>query len=72
MQYVAGVKGIFTAHGETIEDLKLNPSLNILIENFCFDRIIFLSDKKEKCGIEKIYGLNKDEKIYIKMICIIL
>ena len=63
----SGVKGIFTAHGRNIEDIKLNPSINKLIENYCFERIIFLSDKIEKCGIEKIYGLNKEEKIYIQM-----
>jgi len=59
-----GIKGIFTAHGASIEDIKLNPALNKLIENYCFERIIFLSEKKEKCGVEKIYGLNKSEKYY--------
>ena len=63
-----GVKGIFTAHGATIEDIKLNPALNKLIENCCFERIIFLSDKKEKCGIEKIYSLNKSEKYYSQLL----
>ena len=62
-----GIKGIFTAHGSTIEDIKLNPALNKLIENYCFERIIFLSDKKEKCGIERVYGLNKEEKLYVQM-----
>lgn len=62
-----GIKGIFTAHGASIEDIKLNPALNKLIENYCFERIIFLSDKKEKCGVEKIYGLNKTEKYYSQL-----
>lgn len=62
-----GIKGIFTAHGSSIEDIKLNPALNKLIENYCFERIIFLSDKKEKCGVEKIYGLNKEEKLYVQI-----
>lgn len=61
----SGIKGIFTAHGATIEDIKLNPTINKLIENNCFERVIFLSDKKEKCGIEKVYGLNKEDKIYM-------
>ena len=59
-----GIKGIFTAHGESIENLKLNPSLNNLIENHFFEKIIFLSDKFEKCGVDKIYSLNKEEKYY--------
>lgn len=62
-----GIKGIFTAHGSSIEDIKLNPALNKLIENYCFERIIFLSDKKEKCGIERIYALNKEEKLYVQI-----
>ena len=28
---------------------------------------IFLSDKKEKSGIDKIYSLNKEEKHYIQI-----
>ena len=63
----SGVKGIFTAHGASIEDIKLNPTINKLIQNYCFERIIFLSDKREKCGLEKIYGLNKEEKIYTQI-----
>ena len=59
----SGVKGIFTAHGATIEDVKLNPTLNELTENGAFERIIFLS-QKEKGEIEKIYILNKIEKQY--------
>lgn len=61
----SGVKCIFTAHGSTIEDIKLNPTINELIENGVFERIIFLNDKKEKGEIEKVYNLNKIEKQYI-------
>ena len=61
----SGIKGVFTAHGSCIEDIKLNPAINKLIENYAFERIIFLSDRKEKCGIEKIYELNKEDKIYL-------
>lgn len=61
----SGIKGIFTAHGSCIEDIKLNPSLRELADNGVFERIIFLSDKKEKGEIEKIYVLNKIEKQYI-------
>ena len=63
----SGIKGIFTAHGASIEDIKLNPAINKLINNYCFERIIFLSDEKEKCGLKKIYGLDKEEKIYTQI-----
>lgn len=61
----SGIKGIFTAHGASIEDIKLNPTIRELIDNGVFERIIFLSDKKEKGEIEKVYILNKIEKQYI-------
>ena len=60
-----GIKGIFTAHGSSLEDIKLNPSLNSLIKSLYFERIIFLSDSKEKCGIDKVYELNIEEKGYL-------
>lgn len=61
----SGIKGIFTAHGASIEDIKLNPAIRELIESGVFERIIFLSDKKEKGEIEKVYILNKIEKQYV-------
>ena len=61
----SGIKGIFTAHGASIEDIKFNPTLCELADNGVFERIIFLSDKKEKGKIEKVYTLNKIEKQYI-------
>ena len=61
----SGIKGIFTAHGATIEDIKLNPTIKELADNGVFERIIFLSDKKEKGEVEKVYALNKMEKQYI-------
>jgi stage III sporulation protein AA len=51
----SGVKGIFTAHGSSLEDIKLNPNIKELIENNCFEKIIFLSDKKAKGEVERIY-----------------
>ena len=60
----SGIKGIFTAHGASIEDIKLNPTIRELINNGVFERIIFLRDKKEKGEIEKVYVLNKIEKQY--------
>lgn len=60
----SGIKGIFTAHGASIEDINLNPVIRELTDNGVFERIIFLSDKKEKGEIEKVYYLNKIEKQY--------
>lgn len=61
----SGIKGIFTAHGASMEDIKLNPAINELIENCAFERIIFMSSKKEKGEIQKVYYLNKLEKQYV-------
>ena len=60
----SGVKGLFTAHGASIEDLKLNPALEKLIQNCVFERIIFLSDKKEKGEVSKAYMLNEVDRTY--------
>lgn len=60
----SGVKGIFTAHGGSLEDLTLNPNLSTLIKNHIFERIIFL-DKTIKGKIEKVYVLDKKIKEYI-------
>ena len=50
-----GIKGVFTAHGATFEDLALNPTIKQLLNMCIFDRIIFLKNKK----VSAIYGLNK-------------
>ena len=65
----SGIKGIFTAHGASIDDIKLNPCLRELAENGVFERIIFLNDRKEKASIEKVYTLNKIEKSYSQINC---
>ena len=39
--------------------MNINPTKRELIDNGVFERIIFLSDKKEKGEIEKVYVLNK-------------
>lgn len=61
----SGIKCIFTAHGASIEDIKLNPVIKELIDNAVFERIIFLSDRKEKGEVDKVYSLNKMEKQYV-------
>lgn len=60
----SGVKGIFTAHGETFEELQLNPALRKLIDIHIFERIIFL-DSKNKGKVSKVYLLNKNNFKYI-------
>ena len=39
---ICGVKGIFTMHGKSLEEIKLNKNINELIENKQIERIIFL------------------------------
>lgn len=53
----SGVKGIFTAHGGDINELKMNKNLSKLYEEKVFKKIIFL----EKRGImKKLYTLDKN------------
>ena len=50
----SGVKGIFTAHGNDIEDVCKNPWMAQLINNHIFERIIQLNSKQKgdsKCII---------------------
>ncbi|WP_304576955.1 stage III sporulation protein AA, partial [Romboutsia ilealis] len=53
-----GIKGIFTAHGQNLEDIQLNPAISKLIDMHIFDRLIFLNSK-QKGEIDKVYTLNK-------------
>lgn len=59
----SGIKGIFTAHGNSLEDLKLNPAIEELIEKNIFERLLFL-DKNNKGKVNKIYALDKINKVY--------
>ena len=63
----SGIKGIFTAHGSSLEEISINPTLKKLLSIHIFERIIFLSDKKQKAGIELIYNLNKKTSEYLIM-----
>lgn len=38
----AGVKGIFTMHGKSMEDIKNNRQVNHLIETKQIEKVIFL------------------------------
>lgn len=53
----SGVKGIFTAHGMNISELRKNETLNKLYEEKLFKKIIFL-EKRGKIG--KVYSLDKN------------
>lgn len=59
-----GIKGIFTAHGGSLEDLYINPTLKTLLNTHIFERIIFLSNGPEKGEVDKTYVLNKINSEY--------
>lgn len=63
----SGIKGIFTAHGAALEEISINPTIKQLLNLHIFERIIFLTDKKRKAEIEKVYNLNKKTSEYIIM-----
>lgn len=62
----SGCRGIFTAHGESIEDILLNPVLKSLINIHIFEKIIFL-DPSQKGNIKEVYEINKKNTIYEKV-----
>lgn len=50
----SGVRGIFTAHGSSMEEIKQNPILNKLLEKQMIDKILFLDSKRKiNLGYEK-------------------
>ena len=61
----SGIKGIFTAHGGSLEELSLNPALKKLINSHIFERIIFLGAGEKKGEIDKVYCLNKINSDYV-------
>ena len=60
----SGIKGIFTAHGSNLKELKLNPSISKIINKHIFDRIIFLN-KNIKGKVETVYTLDKINNEYV-------
>jgi stage III sporulation protein AA len=60
----SGIKGIFTAHGSNLKELKLNPSISKIINKYIFDRIIFLN-KNIKGKVETVYTLDKMNNEYV-------
>lgn len=61
----SGCRGIFTAHGNNIEDIMLNPVLKTLSNNHIFQKIIFL-DTNAKGNIKEVYEMNKKTTTYQK------
>lgn len=53
----SGVKGIFTAHGANISELRTNKTLNKLYEEKLFKKIIFLENRGK---MEKVFSLDKN------------
>lgn len=62
-----GSKGLFTAHGNSIGDIKANPELKELIEHKIIERIIIL-DKFKKEKISDLFFLDKEKKEYKRCI----
>lgn len=60
-----GVKGIFTAHGKTIEDIMINPALNDLIKSKIFECIIFIKSREMSRFFTDIYKIDKEREKYV-------
>jgi len=60
----SGIKGVFTAHGSSLEEILINPTLKELLNLHIFERIVFLTDKKQKAEIESVYNLNRKTADY--------
>ena len=61
----SGVKGIFTAHGDNLDEILLNEQIKKLLEKYIIQTIIILNDKK-RGEIKNIYKL--ENKSYIKVL----
>ena len=62
----SGCKGIFTAHGQSMEDLYLNKILKELILGHFFEVIIILNSN-HKGSIRDVYLLDKNDLKYKKI-----
>ena len=61
----SGCRGVFTAHGNSLEDVMLNPVLKNLLNLHVFEKIIFLNTNV-KGNIKEVYKLNKKNATYEK------
>lgn len=55
----SGVKGVFTSHGDNIEDINFNPILKELLQGNLIERIIIL-DKNNRKNIKYINNIHKN------------
>jgi len=55
MQFVPGIKVICTAHGESIENIKINKNLSKMLDLHLFEKIIFLKSKGKRGEIREIF-----------------
>lgn len=60
----SGIKGVFTAHGNTIQEIEYNPEISKLLEKHMIEKIVFLKNK----NIEEIYELSKENLKYKKIV----
>ena len=63
----SGVKGIFTAHGDSIENITQNPILKELIESGLIENIIILN-KNDRKNIKYINNIKKNIDFQAKMV----
>lgn len=63
----SGVKGIFTAHGDNIEDIKQNPILKELLESNLIENIIILH-KNDRKNIKYINNIKKNIDFQAKIV----
>lgn len=54
----AGIKVIATAHGRDLDEILKRPGIKMLMENNCFETVIFLSNKHGPGTIENILKIN--------------
>ena len=63
MAVCSGVKGIFTAHGASFDDIYMNPVLKELVNSHIFEIIMFLNPK-QRGDILEVYKFNKKTNQY--------
>lgn len=60
----SGVNIITTAHGFSLDDVKKNIYMKIIIDNNFFDKAIILKNSKNPCVVKEIYDFERNRVIY--------